>query len=333
MTVRNNLTRDEARLRAGLLAVEGYVISLDLTDGRGRPGSADLPLAQRDHASPAASPVPPPSSRWSRAPCTRSPSTASPSSPPAWSRPAGWPSTGSRRGQRAGRRRRLPLHQHRRGAAPLRRPRGRPRLPLQPVRDGRRQADVRLLRPARPQGHVRRDRHRAGRLAGRHQRRPPPPPRPSTSGAVRHAFERTARMSTYVTALVAGPYHVRPRPPRRHPARAVLPGQPRRAPRRRRAVHRHQAGLRLLPRGLRLPVPVRQVRPALRAGVQRRRDGERRRRDVPRGLRLPLQGHRRRPTSAAPRRCCTRWRTCGSATSSRCAGGTTSGSTRASRPS
>ena len=32
--------------------------------------------------------------------------------------------------------------------------------------------------------------------------------------------------------------------------------------------------------------------------------------------------------AAAPRCCCTRWRTCGSATSSRCAGGTTSGSTR-----
>ena len=47
--------------------------------------------------------------------------------------------------------------------------------------------------------------------------------------------------------------------------------------------------------------------------------------DLPRGLRLPLEGDRRTPTSGAPRRSCTRWRTCGSATSSRCAGGTTSG--------
>ena len=38
---------------------------------------------------------------------------------------------------------------------------------------------------------------------------------------------------------------------------------------------------------LRRAVPVRQVRPAVRAGVQRRRDGERRRGDVPGGLRLP----------------------------------------------
>jgi aminopeptidase N len=41
-------------------------------------------------------------------------------------------------------------------------------------------------------------------------------------------------------------------------------------------------------------VPVRQVRPAVRAGVQRGRDGERGRGHLPRGLRLPQQGHRRR---------------------------------------
>ena len=41
---------------------------------------------------------------------------------------------------------------------------------------------------------------------------------------------------------------------------------------------------------LRRAVRVRQVRPAVRPGVQRRRDGERRRRDVPGGLRLPQQG-------------------------------------------
>ena len=39
-------------------------------------------------------------------------------------------------------------------------------------------------------------------------------------------------------------------------------------------------------------LPVRQVRPAVRAGVQRGRDGERRLRDVPRGLRLPVAGDR-----------------------------------------
>ena len=104
------------------------------------------------------------------------------------------------------------------------------------------------------------------------------------------------------------------------------------APRPRRALHRHQAGLRLLPPGVRLPLPVRQVRPAVRAGVQRRRDGERRR--ASRSSRTTSSAPRSptRRTSGAPRRSCTRWRTCGSATSSPCAGGTTCGSTSASRP-
>ena len=100
-------------------------------------------------------------------------------------------------------------------------------------------------------------------------------------------------MSTYITALVAGPYVSRARRARRHPARHLLPRVAGAAPRPRRPVHGHQAGLRLLPPGVRLPVPVRQVRPAVRAGVQRRRDGERRLRHVPRGLRLPVQGDRR----------------------------------------
>ena len=85
------------------------------------------------------------------------------------------------------------------------------------------------------------------------------------------------------------------RPPRRHRPRAVLPGVAGRAPRRRGAVHHHQAGLRLVPRELRPPLPVRQVRPVLRAGVQRRRDGERRLRDQHRGLRLHQPGDRRTP--------------------------------------
>ena len=47
-------------------------------------------------------------------------------------------------------------------------------------------------------------------------------------------------------------------------------------------------------------VPVREVRPALRARVQRGRHGERRRRDVHRDLRVPLEGDRRH--QGAPRR-------------------------------
>ena len=79
----------------------------------------------------------------------------------------------------------------------------------------------------------------------------------------------------------------------------------------------HQAGLRVLRGGLRLPLPVPQVRPALRAGVQHGRDGERRLRDLPRRVPPPQPADPLRSTSSAPTPSCTRWRTCGSATSSR----------------
>ena len=60
---------------------------------------------------------------------------------------------------------------HRRGAAPLRRPHRQRGLPLLAVRNRRRQTDVRVLRPARPEGVVRRHRHRTRALAGDLQRR------------------------------------------------------------------------------------------------------------------------------------------------------------------
>ena len=110
-----------------------------------------------------------------------------------------------------------------------------------------------------------------------------------------HRFATSEIMSTYLVALVAGPYaewrdeHVDD--DGHDPPRHLLPCLARRAHGRRAAVHRDQAGLRLLPPQLRHPVPVRQVRPAVRPGVQRGRDGERRRGDVPRGLRLPQPRH------------------------------------------
>ena len=78
-----------------------------------------------------------------------------------------------------------------------------------------------------------------------------------------------------------GAVHLR-RQARRDPARSLLPPVARRAPRRRRADQGHRAGLRVLRGGVRLPLPVREVRPAVRAGVQHGRDGERRVRHVPR---------------------------------------------------
>jgi hypothetical protein len=73
-----------------------------------------------------------------------------------------------------------------------------------------------------------------------------------------------------------------------------------RAPRHRRAVRGHQAELRGLRGAVRDALPLRgPLRPAVRAGVLRRRDGEPRLRHLHRDLRLPLQGHRRDPR--APR--------------------------------
>ncbi|CAA9233334.1 MAG: Membrane alanine aminopeptidase N, partial [uncultured Corynebacteriales bacterium] len=195
------------------------------------------------------------------------------------------------RGQRARRRRRLPLHQHRRGPAPLRRPGRRRGLPLLAVRDGRRQADVRLLRPARPQGHLRADGHRAGALGGRLQR----PGRGGHRGHRRGAGGAVPHHSPALAVRDRAGRRAVPqghRQPRRDRPRRLLPRLAGRAPGRGGDPAGHQAGLRLVPPGLRLPVPVRQVRPAVRAGVQRRRDGERGLRHVPGRLRVPVEGHR-----------------------------------------
>ena len=101
----------------------------------------------------------------------------------------------------------------------------------------------------------------------------------------------------------------------RHPAGRLRPQVPDAVPGRGEHLRAHPAGLRVLRGPVRLPLPVREVRPAVRAGVQRRRHGERRGRHHPGRLRLPRQGHRTPRWSAAPSPCCTSWRTCGSATS------------------
>ena len=85
-------------------------------------------------------------------------------------------------------------------------------------------------------------------------------------------------------------------------------------------------GPHLLRRAVRDAVPAGALRPGLRAGV-RRRDGELRLRHVERRVHLPRRARRTPSASCAPWCCSTRWRTCGSATSSPCAGGTTCGST------
>ena len=71
-----------------------------------------------------------------------------------------------------------------------------------------------------------------------------------------------------------------------------MPGVARRPVGRRPDLRHHHRRLRRLRAALRLRLPVRQVRPGLRAGVQQRRDGEHRLRRDPRRVRVPRSGDR-----------------------------------------
>ena len=262
-----NLTRDQAVERAALVTVDSYRIDLDLTDGAGAPGEKTFrsvttvefdALAGADtYIDIAADTVQ-----------QRHPQRDRDSTSPATTSPPASPLPGLAERNIARRRRRLPLLQHRRGPAPLRRPRRRRGLPLLAVRNRRRQADVRVLRPARPQGHLRRHRHRARALGGGLQRRHrSASTRPATPR--RHTFATTPRMSTYLVALIAGPYAVWDDAYTDEHGEIPLGLFCRKSLAEfmdaDRLVHRNQAGLRLLPPQLRRAVRVRQVRPAVRA--------------------------------------------------------------------
>ena len=142
----NNMTRDEAQHRARLLRVDGYDVALDLTVGRRRSGRRRREL-QLPRAGGHDLPRP---DRRERARGRRS--TGVSLAPDEVFDGTRITPAGSGDGEHAARRRRLRLHAHRRGAAPLRRPGRQADLPVHPVRDVRRPPDVRLLRPARPQG-------------------------------------------------------------------------------------------------------------------------------------------------------------------------------------
>ncbi|MGX1120568.1 hypothetical protein RKD37_005931 [Streptomyces ambofaciens] len=190
----------------------------------------------------------------------------------------------------------LRVHQHRRGPAPVRRPGGRPGVPVHAVRGAGRAPRLRELRAAGPEGDV--PVHREG-------------PR-GLDGHLQLADARTEGQRLGVRADPAhlvvhhgadrrpvplGAQRVREGRPVRA-ARHLLPSVAGRAPRRGRDLRGHPAGLRLVPGEVRLPVPVQEVRPALRAGVQRGRDGERGRGDHPGPVRVPLQGDGRRVRGA-----------------------------------
>ena len=113
-----------------------------------------------------------------------------------------------------------------------------------------------------------------GALGGRVQRADPRARAAGRRQARRGASPTTERMSTYITAIVAGEYHSvhdtyvgkHGEIPLGHYCRQSMVA----ALRHRRARRGHQAGLRVLRGRLRLPLPVPQVRPALRPRVQQR---------------------------------------------------------------
>ena len=309
-----NLTRDEAAARAELLTVHELRPAARRHRRRRPPGERTFrstTMVRFDAATPARAR----SSTWSPTRVRSATLNGVALDVPATPRTAAWPLPDLAAENDAGGRRRLPLLPHRRGPAPVRRPGGR-----------RRSTSTRSSSRTTPTGCTPASTSPTSR-----------PPSRCTSTApldwqvVSNTGGRTIEAGAgrlAAGALRADHAHLdlhhragrRALPQgHRHPRRASPLGLYCRASL---AEHldadeifaRHQAGLRLLPPGLRLPVPVRQVRPALRARVQRRRDGERRLRDVPGGLRLPVARSPTPATSAAPRRSCTSWRTCGSAT-------------------
>ena len=86
--------------------------------------------------------------------------------------------------------------------------------------------------------------------------------------------------------------------PPRHPSRHLLPAVADEVSGSRRALRADPPGPRLFRGALRLSIHVRQVRPALRAGIFRRRDGERRMRHLHRVLHFSISRDRRRSNAA-----------------------------------
>ena len=279
--------------------------------GRPRPDHRrrDLPLAHHGRASPAPSRARRPSSTSSRPTvhavsaqrrAARRRPRSSPTGRIAPARPG--------RGERARRRRRLRLHAHRRGPAPLRRPGRRARSTStrssrSPTPAGCSPASTSPTSRRRSRFTVTAPGALAGRLQLPHARSPS---RRGDGDARPGGFAPTPRLSHATSPRSSpGPYHVvrdELRRAARHRSRWASSAA-RRSPQHLDAdddPRRHPAGLRVLRgRAFDCPYPFAKYDQLFVPGVQRRRDGERRLRDLPRGLRLPRPRSPRRTSSAA----------------------------------
>ena len=211
----------------------------------------------------------------------------------------------SRCRERAGRRGHGALHEHGRGDAPVRRPGRRRGLPLLAVRGRRLASRLRGVRAARPQGHLRVHRHGTRPLDG--PLRLPHPGADASRRPGRHRSRDVGVRADPGALLLRHRARLRPlrrrhrhgpEPPWAGRARGVRASLALRVRRLRQHHRPHQDRLRVLRARVRLGLPVREVRPDLHAGVQRRRHGERRLRDHHRDLRLPRQGRRSHWSSA-----------------------------------
>ena len=182
----------------------------------------------------------------------------------------------------------------RRWLPPVRGPGGWRGVPLHQLRAVQRPLAVPLLRPARHQGPLHTHGDCSGALGTDRQRAAGPhrvPPGRPQAGAVR------AHPGVLHLPLRPHRWPVRgvPRPVGGRAARVLCAEVARPLRGSGRAVRGHAPWHGVLLPLLRLRVPVRQVRPGLRAGVQRRRDGERGRGDAHGAPRLPRPADRHRP--------------------------------------
>jgi hypothetical protein len=290
MSCMSVLTRDEAQTRARLLDVHRYTIELDLTTGEDTFDSRTvIAFTVRGDQAGTDTFVELKPAELRSVTLDGHPLDPEPRREPA---PAARPHRGR---ARTARRREHALLPHRRGHAPLHRPHRRRDLPLHPALHGGRPARLRRLRPARPQGRLRPDRHGPRRLDRPRQRHHRTPRRRPLAGRPHPPhLDLPRRRRRRPLALGA---HRTPRPALRHPL-PPLPGPPPRRGRRRDPRH-HPPVLRPLPREVRGALPLRLLRPGLRPRVQRGRHGEPRPGHLPRRVHLPLRRHRHR--AADPR--------------------------------
>ena len=230
-----NLTREEAQTRARLLAVESYTVDLDLTDQRD-----DLRLDHHDPVHAAASPGPRPSPTSSARRvheitlngAALDPATAYADSRIALDRPRG------RQRARASAAD-CPTATAARACTASSTPPTTGSTSTRQFEVPGRPPRVHHLRAARPQVRLHLQRHRAGALDGRLQRPDPGAARRPATASPCGTSRPPERMSTYITALVAGEYHevldTYEGKQRHHPARPLLPPVAGRAPRPRRA--------------------------------------------------------------------------------------------------